>query len=103
MIDLRFPIKVKDMAAIVNAPENQNKYWNFEIYTSDPVTGTTGWEIENVSVKAETKAEAREQLKKYPNFDCIILFNFEHKENEVADFLETECYPTFKITKRMTI
>ncbi len=78
-----------------------NKYFNFEIYTKDPNTLTCGWDIFCVSVKAETKAEAKENLKKYPFFDVIILFNFEHNEQEIANFLETELYPNFKIIKRI--
>jgi hypothetical protein len=78
-----------------------NKYYNFEIYTSDPISGTTGWEIEMLSVKAETKQDAKEKLKDYPNFDVIILFNFSHEEDENSDFLVTENYPNFKILKRL--
>jgi hypothetical protein len=78
-----------------------NKYFNFEIYTSDPITGTTGWEIEMVSVKAETKIDAKEKLKDYPNFDVIILFNFSHEEEEKSSFLQTQNYPEFKILKRL--
>ena len=64
-----------------------NTYFNFEIYTIDPLTGQTGWEIICVSVKAENKAEAKEKLKQFPNFDCIITFNYEHKEYETSEFL----------------
>lgn len=52
------------------------KAYQFEIYTIDPVTGQTGWEIVNRTVLAESKAEAREALKNTPLFDCIILFNY---------------------------
>ena len=37
----------------------------FEIYTSDPVTGTTGWDI--VWLRA-----TYDDVVQYPNFDCII-------------------------------
>lgn len=80
-----------------------NTYFNFEIYTSDPITGTSGWDIQMVSVKAETKLEAKEKLKSYPNFDVIILFNFYHKENETADFLQTQNYPEYQVLKRFFI
>jgi hypothetical protein len=79
------------------------KYFNFEIYTSDPVTGTTGWKIEMVSVKSETIQEARIKLKDYPFFDCIILFNYSHQENQTADFLVIQDYPKFKILKKITL
>jgi hypothetical protein len=78
-----------------------NKYYNFEIYTIDPITGTTGWDIHMVSVKAQTLLEARTNLKDYPNFDCVILYNFSHSEDESADFLVTESYPEFKILNRI--
>ena len=71
------PIKFKAM----------NKYFNFEIYTSDPISGTTGWDIEMLSVKANTKQEARLKLKDYPNFDVIILFNFHMKKMKQMIFL----------------
>lgn len=78
-----------------------NKYFNFEIYTCDPVSGTTGWDIKMVSVKATTKTEARETLKSFPDFDVVILFNFEHTEEENSVFLVTECWPEFKILSRL--
>jgi hypothetical protein len=37
----------------------------YEIYTKDPVTGETGWDI--VWVRA-----TRDTISKYPNFDVII-------------------------------
>jgi len=78
-----------------------NKYFNFEVYTSDPITKTTGWEITTLSVKAESKQEAKEKLKDYPNFDVIILYNFFHEEEESSNFLQTQNYPKFKILKRL--
>ena len=80
-----------------------NQYYNYEIYTIDPVTRTTGWDILNLSVKAETRVLAKEKLKKFPNFDVIILFNHEFKENESADFLITQNYPEFKILERINL
>jgi hypothetical protein len=91
----------------------QNQYFNFEIYTCNDapvkegiykgakIGEISGWDIKMVSVKADTKQEARQELKKYPLFDCIILFNFQHKENETANFLVTETYPEFKIIERI--
>jgi len=76
------------------------KYFNFEIYTIDPITKTTGWDIKMVSVKADSIETARKEIKDLPNFDCIILFNFSHEENETARFLFTENYPIFKIIER---
>ena len=78
-----------------------NQYFNFEIYTKNPTTGQTGWDIVNVSVKAENRQEAKISLNEYPNFDVIILFNFSHKEYENHDFLETFLYPNFEITNRL--
>ena len=37
----------------------------YEIYTKDPVTGTTGWDIHFVECH-------HDHIKSYPNFDCII-------------------------------
>jgi hypothetical protein len=79
-----------------------NKYFNFEVYTIDPITKTTGWDILMVSVKAENIQEARENLRFFPNFDCRILYNFQHDENETADFLVCKNYPIFKIKDRIS-
>ena len=79
------------------------KYYNFDIYVMDIVTKQTGWEIEMVSVKAGNINLAKILLNNYPNFDCVILFNFEHNEDETADFLKTENYPKFKILKEIFI
>jgi hypothetical protein len=40
----------------------------FEIYTSNPATGETGWDIEWVRA-------TRSDIEQYPNFDCIITMN----------------------------
>jgi len=66
-----------------------NCYYNFEIYTCNKKTGETGWDIHYVDVKAETRAQARENIKKYPYFDCVILFNHKTTIDETADFLQT--------------
>lgn len=49
---------------------------NFEVYTKNPETGETGWDIFRVSVIAEDSKEARELLKNWKLFDCVILHNF---------------------------
>lgn len=56
--------------------ENGKKF-GFEVYTLNPETKDTGWDIKFVDVIAETKAEAKEILKTWDLFDCIILFNYE--------------------------
>lgn len=51
----------------------------YEIYTKDPETGQTGWEIEIV-------LSTDELIKTYPNFDCIITKNdpfFSNKPKKV--------------------
>ena len=53
------------------------KAYNFEVYTCHPTTGESGWEIEFPDVVAVSKKEARLLLKRWPLFDCIILFNHE--------------------------
>ncbi|PCI30146.1 MAG: hypothetical protein COB67_02350 [SAR324 cluster bacterium] len=52
------------------------KEFNFELYTLCPETGVTGYDIENVSIIASTKDEAKELLSQWDLFDCIILFNY---------------------------
>jgi len=47
--------------------------FTFEIYTKNPLTGETGWDIKFVRAFGETKAEARNWLENtFPNFDCEI-------------------------------
>jgi hypothetical protein len=48
-----------------------NEY-DFEIYTKNPETGETGWDIKFVRVYAKTRNEAGETLKTFPDFDCVI-------------------------------
>ena len=50
--------------------------FNFEIYTKNPVTLESGWNIKFASVFADSKEEAKDKIKEFPLFDCIILFNF---------------------------
>lgn len=53
------------------------KAFNFEVYTKNPLTGEEGWDIMFPTVYAESKEAAKAFLKSdYPNFDCIILFNY---------------------------
>jgi hypothetical protein len=52
-----------------------NEY-NFEVYTINPETKETGWDIKFVSVIAENKVQAKAILRDWPLFDCIILSNF---------------------------
>lgn len=49
------------------------KLWVYETYTCNPVTGDGGWDIKYVAVVAENKEQARELVKTFPHFDCIIL------------------------------
>lgn len=61
-----------------------NTYYRFEIYTFNDVEvnegiyknakiGTiSGWDIQIVGVKANNYKEAKEKLKNYPLFDCVI-------------------------------
>lgn len=44
----------------------------FEIYTLNPETKETGWEIKFVEVLANSMREAREKIKSFPLFDCVI-------------------------------
>lgn len=58
------------------------KAFSFEIYTKNPLTGETGWDIQFVNVFAEDMAAAKQQLKLIPDYDCIILFNHETELDE---------------------
>jgi hypothetical protein len=53
------------------------KAFNYEIYTKNPITGEGGFNIRFVSVFAEDHRKAKEVLRSVPNFDIVILFNFE--------------------------
>lgn len=44
------------------------KFNIYEIYTSHPVTGESGWDIKFVRATVEG-------IKSFPNFDCIITVN----------------------------
>ncbi len=56
--------------------ESVTKEYNFEIYTLHPETKETGWDIMFVSTFATSKEEAKQNLKSFPNFDTIILYNY---------------------------
>ena len=67
------------------------KLFNFEIYLNEPITHEGGWEIAFINVYAETLKEAREKLKNVPDFDVVILFNYE-LEFKQWDELDIEAY-----------
>jgi len=48
------------------------KVFKPECYFKDPITGQEGWSIEFPKVLALTKKEAKDIIKKMPNFDCFI-------------------------------
>lgn len=54
----------------------------FEIYTKNPETNESGWDIINVEVISDTVKEAKEKIKNYPLFDCIITCNDWHHKSE---------------------
>lgn len=65
------------------------KAYNFEVYTCNPATGETGWDIKCPTIFATDKANAREILKnEYPHFDVIILFNYctEMSESDITTY-----------------
>lgn len=64
------------------------KYYNYEIYTKHPFTGESGWDIKFISVKADCKKEADKKIESYPNFDCVILYNWKHYLSDNDDFVE---------------
>lgn len=74
--------------------EVKTKKAGFEIYTSDPITGTTGWEIQFVEVLGvNTTKEAREKLKTFPHFDVVILCDYlVEMEVEDYEFLENDVH-----------
>lgn len=59
------------------------KEYCFEIYTIDPNTGEGGWDIENVIVHAESPSKARDIIKTFPLYDCVITMNdwFHYNKN----------------------
>ncbi len=53
------------------------KYFIFEIYTCNELTGEKGWEIKFVAVCAKDTTTAKRLVKDYPNFDTVISFSHE--------------------------
>ena len=51
------------------------KAYQFEIYTCNPTTKESGWDIQFRTVLANNIKEAEEELEISPLFDCIIAFN----------------------------
>lgn len=64
--------------------------FNYEVYTLNPDTGETGWDIKFVSVIAPDSKTAKSYLKQWPLFDCIILHNYEtpFSEEQYVEFKE---------------
>lgn len=62
----------------MNTTDNNSiKEFNFEVYTSNPLTGETGWDIKFASTFATDKEAAKDLFRSsYPTFDCFITFNF---------------------------
>jgi hypothetical protein len=81
----------------------KNKYFVYEIYVCNQVTGQTGWDIKFIGVKADTRKEAREKLNKFPHFDCVILWDFESEYEETADFFELDGHRGEKIVNRIEL
>lgn len=73
------------------------KKFNYEIYTNNALTGESGWDIMFVSVFAEDKKVAREMLSYFPNFDCVILFNYGIDINDM-DFEALNAGMRFELT-----
>jgi hypothetical protein len=76
---------------LVCRPETVESF-NFEIYTKNPDTGETGWDIKHVVAFGVSKAAAIGVLKTIPNFDCVITSTASYngmpltpKERELAD------------------
>lgn len=62
------------------------RYYNYEIYVKHPTEDIDGWDIEFVSVLANSRKDAREKLNGYPRFDCVISFNYSHEIKEILTF-----------------
>jgi hypothetical protein len=66
-----------------------NTYQRVEIYTANPENPLIkGWDIEFILVKAQGRNEAREKLKKYPLFDCVITWEGYETINSNEDFIK---------------
>jgi hypothetical protein len=55
------------------------KVFSYEVYTIDPVSKQTGWDIKFVNVIAHTGSEALHILTTWDAFDCVILFNYKEE------------------------
>lgn len=63
--------------------ESKLSWTIFEIYLTGGPDNVSGWEIQHVVIQADRK-EAREIIKQYPNFDCIITMgDWFHQEHAV--------------------
>jgi hypothetical protein len=52
------------------------KHYQFEIYTKNPTTGESGWEIKFRNVAADSFERAKEILRGSPHYDVTILLEF---------------------------
>lgn len=52
--------------------ENNTNEYDFEIYTTNPETGETGWDIKFIRVYATDRKTARTIVSTFPNYDCVI-------------------------------
>lgn len=59
-----------------------NYLFGYEIYTKNPTTGETGWDIKFIEVVATSHRNALEMLAKWPLFDVIILNNYKQETDE---------------------
>lgn len=59
--------------------------WAFEVYTKNPETGETGFDIKFVRAFGSIKAEAVEHLRSFPNFDCIITADARHNGSALSE------------------
>jgi glycerate kinase len=48
-----------------------------ECYFKNPDTGEEGWDIQFITMKGKSKRDIAEKIKKLPNFDCFIEFDFD--------------------------
>ena len=65
-----------------------NCYQRVEIYTLNPETKETGWDIKFILVKGRSRNEARERLKNYPLFDCVITWEGYEIIDSSEDFIK---------------
>ena len=58
----------------------ETKSFCWECYTCNELTGETGWYIKYITVFANDKQAAKDKLKLFPHFDCIITNTWSGKE-----------------------